>query len=85
MRENCQNSTMIFFILLIIAAASGLLSNSRMLGRLPELRRHQPVPDIRIGLNAMKNFALFAGILALLYWVQVQFGDAEVWIKAFQR
>lgn len=47
--------------------------------------RYRPTPEIRIGLNAMKNFGRFAVIFAVLYWIQVQFGDAEAWLDAFQR
>ena len=50
-----------------------------------ELKEYRPTPDIRIGLNAMKNFGRFAVIFAVLYWIQVQYGDAEAWLDAFQR
>ena len=48
-------------------------------------KRYRPTPEIRIGLNALKNFGRFAVIFAVLYWIQVQFGDAEAWLDAFQR
>lgn len=50
-----------------------------------DLKEYRPTPDIRVGLNAMKNFGRFAVIFAVLYWIQVQFGDVEAWFDAFQR
>lgn len=73
------------FILFILVTVFGLLSNLSMFERLNEVRRYKPAPDVRVGLNAMKNLVLFALIFAALYWLQVQFGDAEVWTRAFQR
>lgn len=49
------------------------------------LKQYRPTSDVRVGLNAMKNFGRFAVIFAILYWTQVQFGDAEAWFDAFQR
>lgn len=60
-------------------------SESSLFKSLPKLKQYRPTDDIRIALNAMKNFGRFAVIFAVLYWIQVQFGDAEAWLDAFQR
>ena len=44
----------------------------------------QSNPELE-GMNAMKNFGRFILIFAVLYWIQIQFGDAEAWFDAFQR
>ena len=76
---------MISIALVVLVIVLGTRPNISMFENLNGLRLSKPVPDVRIGLNAMKNFVLFAIIFAALYWVQVQFGDAEAWFEAFQR
>jgi hypothetical protein len=75
--------TLFAFIVLVIAL--GVFPNMSKFESLNELRLSKPVPEVRIGVNAMKNFVLFVLIFAALYWVQVQFGDAEAWLEALQR
>jgi len=48
-------------------------------------KEYRPTADVRVGMNAMKNFGRFILIFAVLYWIQIQFGDAEAWFDAFQR
>ena len=72
-----------FFI--AIELTSLFIFRTSLFTSLLKLKEYRPTPDIRIGLNAMKNFGRFAVKFAVLYWIQVQYGDAEAWIDAFQR
>ena len=73
-------------IFLIVIVLSWLFFyESRLFKSLINLKQYRPSPDVRVGLNAMKNFGRFAVIFAVLYWIQVQFGDAEAWFDAFRR
>lgn len=71
--------------LLIVVTVWFFVAESQVIQTVLRLKHYRPTPDIRVGLNAMKNFGRFAIIFAVLYWVQVQYGDAEAWFDAFQR
>lgn len=71
--------------LLVIVVAWISLAEKLWFAPVLNLNQYRPTPDIRVGLNAMKNFARFAILFAVLYWLQVQYGDAEAWLDAFQR
>lgn len=73
-------------IILIVVVLSWLfVYESNLFKPLTNWQRYRPTPDVRVGMNAMKNFGRFVVIFAVLYWIQVQFGDAEAWFDAFQR
>ena len=73
-------------IILIVVILSWLFVYEwSLFDSLIDLKEYRPTADVRVGLNAMKNFGRFAVIFAILYWIQVQFGDAEAWFDAFRR
>lgn len=73
-------------IILIAIVLSWLAIAESSISSLPrKLKLYRPTMDVKIGLNAMKNFGRFVVVFAVLYWIQIQFGDAEAWFDGFQR
>lgn len=76
---------MLTIILIVVVITWLVVLEDRLLGAVVDFKKYNPTPDVRVGFNAMKNFGRFALIFAVLYWIQVQYGDAEAWFDAFQR
>lgn len=78
-------SIMSLILLVVLILIWLALMEISLFNRYLSLRTYRPSPDVQIALNAMKNFGRFALTFGVLYWIQVQFGDAEPWFDAFQR